>query len=316
VNRPEAEVPAATGAAGDVGGGLRLDGVLRAAAARLAAAGVPAARGDAERLAAHVLGLTSGEVAAAAVTGRPLAPDDAGRLDALVARRCERVPLQHLTGRAPFRTIELEVGPGVFVPRPETEVVAGFVVRACRDVPGSPVVVDLCTGSGAVALGVAVEVPSARVVALELDGDALGWARRNVDRIAPGRVDLRQGDVDGADAGVLADLVGAVDVVVANPPYIPSWAVPLEVEVARHDPHVALYGGGEDGLVVPRAVVRTAARLLRPGGLLVMEHGDVQGGATRALAGADDGWVGVTTEPDLTGRDRALVARRAARDPA
>jgi len=325
VNRPEAEVPAATGAAGDVGGGLRLDGVLRAAAARLAAAGVPAARGDAERLAAHVLGLTPGEVAAAAVTGRPLAPDDAGRLDALVARRCERVPLQHLTGRAPFRTIELDVGPGVFVPRPETEVVAELAVAelavaelavAELAVAEHPVVVDLCTGSGAIALSIAVEVPAARVVALELDGDALGWARRNVDRIAPGRVDLRQGDVDGADAGVLADLVGAVDVVVANPPYIPSWAVPLEVEVARHDPHVALYGGGEDGLVVPRAVVRTAARLLRPGGLLVMEHGDVQGGATRALAGADDGWVGVTTEPDLTGRDRALVARRAARDPA
>jgi len=312
---------------GDRPADLRLDGVLRAAADRLAAAGVSMARGDAERLAAHVLGLGPGELAAAAVTGRALAAADARRLDALVTQRAARVPLQHLTGRAPFRTIELDVGPGVFVPRPETEVVAELAVAelvvaelAVAEPAGAghalvePLVVDLCTGSGAIALSIAVEVPAARVVALELDRDAHAWARRNVDRVAPGRVDLRQGDVAGADGGVLADLAGAVDVVVANPPYIPSWAVPLDPEVAEHDPQVALYGGGDDGLVVPAAVVRTAAGLLRPGGLLVMEHGDVQGAAVRALATTAGGWLDVTTAKDLTGRDRALVARRAQRD--
>ena len=312
---------------GDRPADLRLDGVLRAAADRLAAAGVSMARGDAELLAAHVLGLGPGELAAAAVTGRALAAADARRLDALVTQRAARVPLQHLTGRAPFRTIELDVGPGVFVPRPETEVVAELAVAelvvaelAVAEPAGAghalvePLVVDLCTGSGAIALSIAVEVPAARVVALELDRDAHAWARRNVDRVAPGRVDLRQGDVAGADGGVLADLAGAVDVVGANPPYIPSWAVPLDPEVAEHDPQVALYGGGDDGLVVPAAVVRTAAGLLRPGGLLVMEHGDVQGAAVRALATTAGGWLDVTTAKDLTGRDRALVARRAQRD--
>jgi len=296
----------------------RLDVALRAAAERLDAAGVTPARGDAERLAAHVLGASTGEVAAAAITGRVLAAADAERLDALVDQRAARVPLQHLTGRAPFRTIDLDVGPGVFVPRPETEVVTELAVRLCAGL-ADPLVVDLCTGSGAIALSIAVEVPGARVVALELDPAAHAWARRNVEqlapRLAPRTLDLRAGDVAGADGGVLADLAGAVDVVVANPPYIPSWAVPLDPEVAEHDPRIALYGGGDDGLTVPAAVVRAAAGLLRPGGVLVMEHGDLQGAAVRALARAVDGWAGVVTEPDLTGRDRALVARRAERAP-
>jgi release factor glutamine methyltransferase len=288
----------------------RLDAVLRDAAARLAAAGVASARGDAERLAGHVLGLGAGEVAAAAITGRPLEPAAAERLEHLIDLRAARVPLQHLTGRAPFRTVELDVGPGVFVPRAETEVVAGVAVDACRGLP-APLVVDLCTGSGAIAISLAVEVPAAQVIALELDPQAHAWARRNVDRVAPGRVDLRLGDVTGADGGLLGDVAGRVDVVVANPPYIPAWARPLDPEVADHDPRVALYGGGDDGLTVPAAVVRAAAGLLRPGGLLVMEHGDVQGAATRALVPAADGWAEVRTVPDLTGRDRALVARRA-----
>jgi release factor glutamine methyltransferase len=286
-----------------------LAAALRAATRRLDLAGVPAARGDAERLAAHVLGIPPGELAAAAITGRGLDAGHAERFDQLVGLRADRVPLQHLTGRAPFRMIELDVGPGVFVPRPETEVVAGLAIRAAAGLP-APLVVDLCTGSGAIALSVAVEVPGVRVVALEVDAHAHAWARRNVERLAPGTVDLRLGDVAAADAGVLADLAGAVDVVVANPPYIPAWARPLDPEVAEHDPEVALYGGGEDGLAVPAAVVRTAGGLLRPGGLLVMEHGDAQGERARALAVAVGGWTGIRTEPDLTGRDRALLARR------
>jgi release factor glutamine methyltransferase len=291
----------------------RLDALLREATDRLARAGVASPRGDAEHLAAHVLGVTPGEIAAAAVIGRPVTEDQAERFADLLAHRADRVPLQHLTGRAAFRRLELDVGPGVFVPRPETEVVAGLAIDAALALP-APLVVDLCTGSAAIALSVAVEVPAARFVALELEPQALAWAARNVDRVAPGRVELRAGDVEGCAAGVLGDLAGAVDVVVANPPYIPGWAVPLDPEVAEHDPHPALYGGGPDGLRLPSAVVRAAAVLLRPGGLLVMEHGDAQGAATRALAG--DGWSPVRTALDLTGRDRALVARRADDDRA
>jgi release factor glutamine methyltransferase len=169
-------------------------------------------------------------------------------------------------------------------------------------------VVDLCTGSGAIAIALAVEVPAARVVAVEYDPLALAWARRNVDALAPA-VDLRAGSAVGADVGVAADLAGAVDVVVSNPPYIPDGARPVDPEVAEHDPPVALYGGGTDGLDVPRGVVAAAAGLLRPGGLLVMEHGDAQGPSAQRLVGGPV-WHDVRTAEDLTGRPRALLARR------
>jgi release factor glutamine methyltransferase len=205
----------------------------------------------------------------------------------------------------------------VFVPRPETEVLVEAVLVELvlvepRRRGGRALVVDLCTGSAAVALAVADEHPPARVVALELDPAALDWAARNIAAVDAGaRVELRAGDVKGAadGDGALRDLVGLVDVVAANPPYIPDGAVPLDPEVADHDPHQALFGGGADGLDVPRSVVATAVRLLRPGGLLLMEHADVQGVSTRALAleaGLDD----VSTLVDLAGRDRVLSARR------
>jgi release factor glutamine methyltransferase len=240
------------------------------------------------------------------VLGAP-APD--GLAD-LVARRATRIPLQHLVGRAPFRRMELLVGPGVFVPRPETEMVAGLAIEAASVTP-TPLVVDLCTGSGAIALAVATEVPGSRVVAVEAEPAAHAWAERNLAERAgldPGlahRFDLRLADV--ADPGLLSELAGAVDVVVANPPYLPPDAEPVDVEVRDHDPARALYGGGDDGLAVPRQVAARAARLLRVGGTLVMEHADVQGPAVRALL--DPGaWTGVRTAPDLTGRDRAVVA--------
>lgn len=178
--------------------------------------------------------------------------------------------------------------------------------------------VDLCSGSGAIAFAVAAEVPAARVVALELDPAASAWARRNRDALDPAvaaRVDLREGDVRRADRHLLADLAGEVDVVVSNPPYIPPDADPREPEVRDHDPALALYGGGDDGLAVPADVVAAAAGLLRPGGLLVMEHAESQAAAARALASrgapaSGGGWADVRTVPDLTGRPRALVARR------
>jgi release factor glutamine methyltransferase len=314
-----------------------LDVVLRDVAARLARAGVASARADAELLAAHVLGRTRGETVAAALRGERLDADAAGSLESLVKRREGREPLQHLTGSATLRHIEVAVGPGVFVPRPETEILAGLAVDEANAVlarrPGGAVlVVDLCTGSGAVALAVADEVPAARVVAVEVDPAAHAWAQRNVRELPAGaRVDLRLGDAVGADQGVAADLVGQVDVVVANPPYIPDGARPLDPEVAEHDPHLALFGGGADGLDVPRGVVAAALRLLRPAGLFLMEHADVQGASTRALvegapaAGAAAGaaavpdggaaWTDVRTVCDLSGRDRVLVARRPATEP-
>ena len=299
--------------------GAGLASWVRTAGDRLAEAGVPSPNVDAELLAAHVLGLGRGELVAAALRGAVLSVDQIADADRLLARRCAREPLQHLTGRAPFRRIELLVGPGVFVPRPETEVlVEAAVAELLQTHDGPALVVDLCTGSGAIALAVADEVPQAQVVALEREPAALAWARRNVAvQPAGGGVELRSGDVCGASApgGVLADLVGRVDVVVANPPYIPDGAVPREVEVARHDPAAALFGGGEDGLEVPRAVVVVATALLRPGGLLLMEHGEPQGDRTRALLGAGvgggaGGWHEVSTLVDLTGRDRVLRARR------
>jgi release factor glutamine methyltransferase len=284
---------------------VRTRDVLAAASARLGEAGVASPEHDAAELLAHVLGTERSGLALVDEVGAV----DLAAYDALVGRRAAREPLQHLTGVAWFRHVSVEVGPGVFTPRPETELLAGWAIEAARSLD-APVVVDLCTGSGAIALAVADEVPQARVIAVELGPDAVAWARRNVERLGLGaRVDVRAGDAARADAGVLVDVAGQVDVVAANPPYIPPDADPVEPEVRDHDPALALYGGGDDGLAVPRAVVATAARLLRPGGLLLMEHGELQGAATRAFASGPD-WAGARTERDLTGRDRALVAVR------
>ena len=290
-----------------------LPDALDAATGSLAAAGVPSPRADAELLAGHVLGLSRGQVRAGALTATSITAGRLAAFEELVEQRRRRVPLQHLTGRAPFRRLELRVGPGVFVPRPETEVTAGLAIEQARLVvaqSGRVLVVDLCTGSAAIALAVATEVPQARVVALELDPLAYGWAEANVDDLGPmGRIEVRLGDAAGADTGTLADLAGQVDVLVANPPYIPPHARPVDPEVAEHDPEAALYGGGPDGLAVPSAVVSAARGLLRPGGVLVMEHGETQGPGTLALVrGA--GWVQGRTVADLAGRPRVLMAHR------
>ncbi|MCC2310110.1 peptide chain release factor N(5)-glutamine methyltransferase [Cellulomonas chengniuliangii] len=288
----------------------RLPEALRAAERALAAAGVPSPRVDAELLAAHLLGIEAGramsrgEVQAAAILGRP-AP--AG-LDELVARRAAREPLQHLVGSAAFRGLVLSVGPGVFVPRPETEQVAEHAVREAQALLAGGArarVVDLCTGSAAIALAVAHEAPGAEVHAVELDAAAHAWAARNVAAVAPG-VRLLRGDARTA----LRELDGTVDVVVSNPPYVPPGAVPVDPEVAEHDPAVALYGLGADGLEVPRGIAAAAARLLRPGGLFVMEHAEVQDAAARALVVATGAFAEVRTETDLTGRARMVLARR------
>jgi len=273
--------------------------------ALLARAGVPDAEVDAELLIGHVLDVGRGRVQALVVMDSTVGAADAERLRALAARRAAREPLQHITGRAPFRSLELNVGPGVFVPRPETEQVAQFAIDALRAVPSpSPVAVDLGTGSGAIALALATEVPHARVYAVENSPEAYIWARRNIDEV--GAENLTPVFIDLADA--LPQLDGTVDVVISNPPYVPDDAIPRDPEVRLHDPHAALYGG-PDGLDVVRTISGVARRLLRPGGTLVLEHGELQGAAIRALLTAD-GWRAAATHRDLTTRDRATTALR------
>ena len=275
-----------------------LGDALRDASAELAAAGVPSPRVDAELLAAHLLGESAGRVRALAFTDVP-AP--AGYAE-LVAERASRVPLQHITGKAHFRYLELAVGPGVFVPRPETETVAQLAIDAARRAAPAKVV-DLGTGSGAIAASVASEVPGAEVHAVELSPLAFAWAERN---LAPLGVRLVRGDLRDA----LPEHNGSFDVVVSNPPYIPAEAVPNEPEAAEHDPAMALYGGGADGLELPMAAAATAARLLVPGGCFVMEHAEVQAPEIARRLAADAAWTGVESHVDLNGRPRATSAVR------
>jgi release factor glutamine methyltransferase len=282
-----------------------LHALVREATARLEAAGIRSAEADAVELAAFVLGSDAGDVRRAMVLRT--APDAGftATFESLVEERLTRVPLQHLTGRAHFRRLTLAVGPGVFVPRPETEVTAGIAIDAASDVGAGVVVVDLCTGSGAIALAVKDELPGATVLAVELSDLAHGWAVANRDQLGLD-VEVRLGDATTA----FDELMGEVDVVVSNPPYIPVGAVPVDPEVRDHDPEVALYGGSTDGLAVPLAVAARAAVLLRDGGVLVMEHADSQGDTLPEALRAAGSWGEIVDHLDLTGRPRTTVAVR------
>ncbi|PPH10010.1 peptide chain release factor N(5)-glutamine methyltransferase [Rathayibacter sp. AY1H3] len=279
--------------------------LLADAVARLAAARVPTPDVDAELLLGHLLGLGRGRLQARLITGLSVDEEHAAAFASAIERRSAREPLQHITGIAPFRSLELAVGPGVFVPRPETEGVAQIAIDALRAVVDpEPIAVDLGTGSGALALALAHEVPHARVIGVENAPEAFIWARGNRERLGLENARIVFDDL----ARALPELDGTVSVVVSNPPYIPAAAVPRDPEVRLFDPPSALYGG-EDGLDVVRSLSATALRLLRSGGVLVMEQGGLQGADIRALRTAD-GWRGATTQRDLTGRDRATVAVR------
>lgn len=280
-----------------------LAAAVRAVAQRLADAGVPDPLVDAELLAGHVLGRRRGEIQAAIVRGDALSAEEATALDALAVRRSAREPLQHITGTAPFRHLELAVGPGVFVPRPETETVVQFAIDGLLNSgEPAPIGVDLGTGSGAIALAMATEVPHARIFAAELSPEAHAWAQRNIAGVA--NLTLVLSDLVVA----FPELDGTATVVISNPPYVPDAAIPRDPEVRLFDPALALYGGS-DGLDVVRVLSRRALRLLRPGGLLVIEHGELQGQAIREILTADD-WRAPATHRDLTLRDRATTAVR------
>jgi len=273
--------------------------LIAAATKRLTTAGVASPRHDAEVLAAHLLGVTRGELR--------LQPDPTDTFvkeyDAAVRRRADREPLQHITGVAHFRHVTVRVGPGVFVPRPETELAAGAAIEAARGMVAAgrtPVVADLFAGSGAIALAVADEVQAAQVHAVEADDGAVEWLRRNAESTS---VIVHHADVDGC----LPEMDGRLDVVVANPPYIPTGATIRDPEVAAHDPAAALWSGA-DGLDAMRVLERTAARLLRPGGLLIAEHADVQGDAAPGVLRQTGRWSNVEDHLDLAGRPRYVTA--------
>jgi release factor glutamine methyltransferase len=280
------------------------------ATARLAEAGVESPRTDAELIAARLHGVSRAELHLVPDAGfDPRFWDD-------IARREAREPLQHITGQAFFRYLELAVGPGVFVPRQETEVMTGWAIDRLAEMDvAEPLVADLGTGSGAIALSIAQEVPRAVVHAVEADPLARQWAERNIASVAAasphtaGRVTLHAGDF----AAELPELDGQLDMVVSNPPYIPvgAWVPP---EVGEYDPATALWGGA-DGLDAVRVVERTARRLLRPGGLLAIEHGAQQGAAVYWVFAEDTGWRDTRNHVDLAGRDRFVTAARSAGAP-
>jgi release factor glutamine methyltransferase len=288
------------------GTGLSLAEAVGQATALLAEAGVPSPRVDAELLADHLLGVGLGRLRAMLLVDSP-APEGYAEL---VAERARRVPLQHITGVAHFRYLQLAVGPGVFIPRPETESVVQLVIDWLGDGDrlqgrARPKVVDLGTGSGAIAGSIALEVPGAEVYAVEFSEFAHAWAERN---LRPLGVTLLRGDLRDA----LPEHNGTFDVVVSNPPYSPAEAIPNEPEVALHDPPEALYGGGADGMELPTAAAASAARLLVPGGYFVMEHAEVQATWIAAMMKKSGLWSDVTTHLDLNGKERATSAVLAA----
>jgi release factor glutamine methyltransferase len=275
----------------------RLRCAIDSAATLLADAGIDSARYEAEELAAHLTGTERGRL--------PLidSPDDTffDRYHAAIAARSRRVPLQHITGTAAFGPLRLLVGPGVFIPRPETEAILEWATA--QRLPEAPVIVDLCTGSGALAIALAQHWPEARLLGIDDSDAALEYARKNS---AGTKVELLHADV--TKPGLLTDLDGQVDLVVANPPYVPDGA-PVEPEVSHYDPSHAVFGGA-DGMTVINAIVRLAGRLLRPGGFFAVEHDDTTSSLTCELISGTELFDDVVARIDLTGRPRFVTARR------
>jgi release factor glutamine methyltransferase len=280
---------------------VRLTDLLAEAMTTLHGANIASPRVDAELIAAFVLGVPRGRLFFASDPD----PEQVSRFRELVRRRASRIPLQHLTGTAPFRHLELRVGPGVFVPRPETEQVAGWGIDWLAGRSGA-VVVDLCAGSGAIAASVATEVAGTTVWAVERDPAAVEWLRGNVEGLP---VTVVVGDA--TDPAVLADLDGQVDLVLSNPPYVPDiGANGLPPEVVAHDPHQAVFGG-IDGLAVIRPLITRIGSLLRPGGAFAVEHDDTHAYVVPTLVHADGRFRDIKMHHDLAQRARFTTATRA-----
>ena len=264
------------------------------------AAEIESARVDAELIVAFVLSVSRGELQTKVIMGESL--DDTAKVEEFFERRAAREPLQHLTGEAYFRNLTLKVGKGVFVPRPETELLTQLAIDAAAKFE-NPTVIDLCAGSGAIGIAIATELPTARVFAVEKSEDAFKYTKENYEALAPHATVILGDAVDA-----FQELNGQVQVVVSNPPYIPSAMVPIYPEVALHDPALALYSG-DDGLDLIRAISKRALELLVSGGTVAIEHADMQSEAVVQLLLAD-GWRDVVDHKDFNGRPRAVTATK------
>ena len=282
---------------------MKLSEALALASEKLSTAGVPSPQADATWLLCHILDTDRSDLLTRITFDQDLSSEQLEAFLVALARREKREPLQHITGKAAFRSLELSVGPGVFIPRPETEQVVQYAIDYLRQLPMPGVAIDLGTGSGAIAIAMAIEVPQTKVYAVELSQSAFDYATKNIEANLAA-VELRL----GAMQDVVSDLVGGVDVVISNPPYIPDSAIPIDPEVRNFDPELALYGG-EDGLDVIRDISGIAAALLRAGGLLVLEHAETQSDAIRELL-LNDGWLSVSAFQDATMRYRTITAIR------
>ena len=278
---------------------MKIEDALDGAADLLSGAGIVSAKAEAEILLSHCLGISRGELITKLVLGEAVVVPDS--FEDLLSKRQSRIPLQHLIGTAPFRNIELNVGPGVFIPRPETEQVAQVAIDFLSLLPGAPRALDIGTGSGAIAISLAKET-NARVTAIELSEDAAIYASRNIEAL-DAHVKLLIGDF----MELVGDL-GEFDLVISNPPYIPEQMTPIDVEVREHDPELALYGGS-DGLDVIRDLAVVCKMLVRPGGLFVLEHADGQSDEICELL-LENNWRRVQVHPDPTGKLRAVSATR------
>lgn len=296
------------------------DRVLRDAVRTLTDAGLDSPEADATALLAHAWDRDARAVSRARLLGDPVPAPVVTELQRLLAERSRRVPLQHLTGVAHFRTLTLPVGPGVFIPRPETELLVDAVLSHLTTVApaGGARVLDLCTGTGALGLAVAAEAAGTSAVGIESSPAALAWTHRgtaaSADQLAAAGSTFTALPGDATDTAAVRALLadrwnGPPHVVVSNPPYVVEDGTTTAPEVVDHDPHTALWGGGDDGTRVPRAIIATAAALLGDAGLLVLEHADTQGAALR-LACAEAGLATAETRRDYTGRDRFTLAAR------
>lgn len=274
---------------------------LRSATEELVSAGVASPGVDAELLGCFILGVQRSELTMLLIRGEVFPEDKIGKFEAALSRRVKREPLQHITGLAPFRHLELHVGPGVFTPRPETEQLVELAKEKLKE-NTNPVIVDLCSGSGAIAISLATELVAAEVYSVELSEQAFGFLERNYQKYGLDSKSARNEDL--ADA--FDELEVRVDLVISNPPYIPDSAVPVDLEVQLHEPSLALYGG-QDGLDVIRRISARALYLLKPSGLLLLEHADSQALAIGELL-LSEGWLEVTSIQDLAGKDRMISA--------
>ena len=275
--------------------------LLSESSGKLKEAGVTSATVDAELLACYCLGVSRSELALMVATRQEFPEESLELFLTALARRVARQPLQHITGTAAFRHLDLKVGPGVFTPRPETEQVVGFALEKISNVP-NPLIVDLCSGSGAIAISLATEVLGSNVFAVEKSKEAFSFLQQNAASYGLAEMNLRNEDLQES----LPELDGKVDLVISNPPYIPNDAIPIDLEVQLHEPSMSLYGG-VDGLDVVRQISNRALTLLKPGGLLVMEHADTQSRAIGELLLAE-GWLEIEARADLAGKDRMISA--------